>query len=370
MQRVPFKRLRPGMVSAANVFSADGRLLIKADVPLTEHYIQRLSQLEGPSMYVRTPFFEDVCATDIIPEAVRVNFVRVLQQQFLSVQRGAAWDVRCFIELAEKVVTEVSQQADHMVQPTDIRLCNEFVFGHSVNVSVLCTLLGLALGYPQHKLKEVALGGLLHDIGQMKIPPRLLHKSTKLSDIEFSIVQTHAMHGFEILRQSAAGVIPLPVIHMALQHHEKLNGTGYPRQLQKDDIHEYAKIAAVADVYDAMTCDRPYRRANFPHETCLLMAQEMGRQFDADILTTFLSRVAIYPIGSVVLLSTGHIGVVTKEHWNMQNRPTLRLLLGAGCHTLQKKEMLDLREHPKVEIKQVLIEEEVFEVSELVRRQS
>ncbi len=370
MQRTPFDRLRPGMITASNVFSADGRLLIKTDVPLTEPYLQRLLQLGIPSVYTRNSLFEDNCAPELLSEPSRVSHIRNLQQQFLSVQAGASWDARCFIAMAEKNATEVCQNTQFMVQLTDIRLCNEFIYGHSVNVAVLCATIGLALGYPLRKLQELALGGLLHDIGQMKIPSRLLNKASKLSNDEFSLSQTHTTQGFEILRQTGSGRIPLLVMHMALQHHEKVDGTGYPRRLQKNEIHEYARIAAVADVYDAMTCDRPYRRAWFPHEACLLMGRELGRHFDVDILTVFLTRVVIYPIGSVVLLSTGHIGVVIQMHEFMQNRPTVRLILGPGCQTLAQKEILDLREHQEVEIKKVLVEEEVSEVCELVRRQS
>jgi len=273
MQRTPIDRLRPGMITAANVFSANGRLLIKAEVSITEHYLQRLLQIGVPSVYIRNPLFEDDCVPEIISETIRVSHIRTLQQQFLAVQAGTPWDAQCFVEMAERIATEVSKKAQYMVQLTDIRLCNEFVYGHSVNVAVLCATIGLALGYPLRKLQELALGGLLHDIGQMKIPSRLLNKASKLSNDEFSLSQTHTTQGFEILRQTGSGRIPLLVMHMALQHHEKVDGTGYPRRLQKNEIHEYARIAAVADVYDAMTCDRPYRRAWFPHEACLLMGR-------------------------------------------------------------------------------------------------
>lgn len=370
MQRTPYDRLRPGMITAANVFSADGRLLLKTDVQLTEPYLQRLMQLGIPSVYTRNSLFEDNCAPELLSEPSRVSHIRSLQQQFLSVQAGASWDARCFIAMAEKIAIEVRQNTQFMVQLTDIRLCNEFIYGHSVNVAVLCALIGMALGYPLRKMQELALGGLLHDIGQMKIPASLLNKPTKLSSDEFSVSQTHTTHGFEILRQTGSGKIPLLAMHMAFQHHEKVDGTGYPRGLHNKEIHEYAKIAAVADAYDAMTCDRPYRRALFPHEACLIMGRELGRHFDADILTAFLTRVVIYPIGSVVLLSSGHIGVVIKMYEGMQNRPTVRLILGPGCRTLTQKETLDLREHQGVEIKKVLVDEEVAEVCELARRQS
>jgi HD-GYP domain-containing protein (c-di-GMP phosphodiesterase class II) len=148
MQRTPFDRLRPGMITASNVFSADGRLLIKTDVPLTEPYLQRLLQLGIPSVYTRNSLFEDNCAPELLSEPSRVSHIRSLQQQFMSVQAGASWDSRCFIAMADKIATEVRQNTQFMVQLTDIRLCNEFIYGHSVNVAVLCALIGMVLGYP------------------------------------------------------------------------------------------------------------------------------------------------------------------------------------------------------------------------------
>jgi HD-GYP domain-containing protein (c-di-GMP phosphodiesterase class II) len=152
---------------------------------------------------------------------------------------------------------------------------------------------------------------------------------------------------------------------MAFQHQEKPDGTGYPRQLMSAEIHEYAKIVAVADVYDAITSDRPYHRGLFPHEAAMLLAEGMGKQFDVDVLTAFLTRVAIYSIGSVVELSTGEIGVVTNVFWGMQNRPTIRLMLDKNGKPLDRKIIVDLLEHSAIEIERVLGEEDMAELNKM-----
>lgn len=363
MQRISLTHLRPGMVTAKNIFSADGRILISANVELTERYVERLAQFEILSVYIRNPYFEDAVPPEIISESSRVKLIQAVQQQFIAIRENRKWDPAQFVALAEQIVGEVGQNAQSMVQLTDIRLHNEFTFGHSVNVAALCALIGSALKYNRTNLVEVALGGLLHDIGKMKIATDILNKPAKLTVAEYKIMQTHAELGFEILRNSAPHVISLKAIHMAFQHQEKPDGTGYPRQLRGKEIHEYAKIAAVADVYDAVTSDRPYHRGLFPHEAAMLLAEGMGKQFDADVLTAFLARVAIYSIGSVVELSTGEIGVVTNVSLGMQNRPTIRLMLDKNRQPLEKKITVELHKHSAVEIKCVLGEEAVVELN-------
>lgn len=365
MQRISLAHLRPGMVTAKSIYSADGRILLGVNVELTEKYIMRLDQMGILAAYIRNPYFEDALAPEIVPESMRVRLIQIVQQQFLAIRENKPWDVAAFAAGAEQIVGEIEKNPDPMVQLTDIRPHNEFTFGHSVNVAVLCALIGAALNYPRHKLVEIALGGLLHDVGKMKIDPGILNKPTQLTPIEYRIMQTHAEIGFELLRHAGAGMLSLKVMHMAFQHQEKPDGTGYPRQLNNKSIHEYAKIASIADVYDAVTCDRPYHRGLFPHEAALRLAEGMGKQFDANVLTAFLTRIAIYSIGSVVALSTGEIAVVNQTPWGMQNRPIVRLMLDKNKNPVRKKVTVDLRDHPGIDIQCALNENDVNELGKL-----
>ena len=367
MQRVSLERLRPGMLTSENVYTADGQLLLKANAEIQESYLKRLQQIGIPAVYVRNPYFDDATPPDIVDELTRVRLIASLQRQFLLIREGKRWDIHQFIRMAEQIVTEVTLNSRSLVQLTDIRSYNEFTFGHSVNVAVLSAVIGLALGYSPRNLHDVALGGLLHDVGKMRLDVEILNKRGKLTNEEYSIMKTHTSAGFDVLRQAIPRIVPIPSMHMALQHHERPDGAGYPRALHKSDIHEYALIAAVADVYDAVTCDRPYSKGKFPHEACMMMTEAMTRQFDMDVLTAFLTRVAIYPIGSVVLLSTGEIGVVSEIHWGMQNRPTLRLIVDRNKKIVAQVEKIDLRENQEIEIDRVLEEEAVFAIGELYR---
>lgn len=353
------------MLTSENIFTAEGQLLIRANVEITELYIKRLRQVGIPAVYVHNPFFADAVPSDIIDEMTRIRLISSLQKEFLAIREGKPWNVQQFMDMSAQIVTEVTLNSRSLIQLTDTRSYKEATFSHSVNVAVLCVVIALAMDYPPRKMHDVALGGLLHDVGKMLIDPAIVNKRGLLTTAEYEIMMEHVTLGFDILRSAIPRIIPAPVMHMALQHHERPDGTGYPRQLAKSEILEYARIVAVADVYDEVTCDRPYSKARFPHEACLMMADAMNQQFDTEVLTAFLTRLAMYPVGSVVELSTGDIGVVVALYWGMQNRPTIRLMLNSHKKILTKKAMLDLRDHPKVEIRRVLGEEEVFTLSRL-----
>ena len=356
MQRVSLERLRPGMVIASNVYSADGRLLVRSDATISEQYLSRMAKLNITSVYVREPFWVETVKPEIVNEEVRINLIGSLQKLFGSIKHEEPCNAPAFNAMADAIVGEVCNHPQCLVQLADIRLRKEFLFGHAVNVALLCTVIGIDLGYSPQTLHELALGGLLHDIGQMRISPELINKPTALTSSEHLAVQAHTIRGFDTLWQT--GAFSRNTMLMALQHHERINGSGYPQGLHDGEIREMSKIIAVADVYDAMTSDRPHRRGYFPHEACLSMVKEMGILFDTKVLSVFLNRVAIYPVGSVVLLSTGQIGIVTQVLMGMQNRPTVSLM----NRDAKVFSNMDLRNHPEVEILKVLLEEEVFPV--------
>jgi len=157
----------------------------------------------------------------------------------------------------------------------------------------------------------------------MMLPVELLNKKTPLTEEEWQDIQKHASIGFDILRKT----ISLPAAHVAFQHHENYDGNGYPRKISKDDIHEYARIAAVADLYDAITSDRPYRPAMLPHEAYEVILGSRGVKLDPRITDIFLEAVALYPVGTMVLLDNEEIGVVIEVYAKLQMRPVIQIIL-------------------------------------------
>ena len=362
MQRVRVSQLTEGMITARNVFSTDGRMLLAADKEITESYIRRLQEMEVYAIYVRNPLFDDVEIPLVLSEETRNQSMQTVKRAF-EVLRNKRNDVS-FEEIqavSRRIVAEVLRNRRALVHLTEIRSHDDYTFAHSVDVCVLSVLVAVHLGYTEVKLQELAVGALLHDVGKTKIEPDLINKQTALDEDEMAIMRGHTMFGFDILR-SYQGKMTLPSIHIALQHHEKYDGTGYPRGLSKDDIHEYSRIVSIADVYDAVTSDRPYRKALLPHEAYELMLYNGSQHFDPMILPLFLQRIAIYPVGTVVRLNTGDIGVVTSVPPEMPLRPTLRLILDKNRRLYPGVVEFDMQNHLTSFVDQVVDGQELMKL--------
>ena len=362
MQRVRVSQLTEGMITARNVFSTDGRMLLAADKEITESYIRRLQEMEVYAIYVRNPLFDDVEIPLVLSEETRNQSMQTVKRAF-EVLRNKRSDVS-FEEIqavSRRIVAEVLRNRRALVHLTEIRSHDDYTFAHSVDVCVLSVLVAVHLGYTEVKLQELAVGALLHDVGKTKIEPDLINKQTALDEDEMAIMRGHTMFGFDILR-SYQGKMTLPSIHIALQHHEKYDGTGYPRGLSKDDIHEYSRIVSIADVYDAVTSDRPYRKALLPHEAYELMLFNGSQHFDPMILPLFLQRIAIYPVGTVVRLNTGDIGVVTSVPPEMPLRPTLRLILDKNRRLYPGVVEFDMQNHLTSFVDQVVDGQELMKL--------
>ncbi|EAX48365.1 metal dependent phosphohydrolase [Thermosinus carboxydivorans Nor1] len=359
MQRISVAHLQPGMVVAKNVFSAQGQLLLSQGTILTKRYIDRLPLLGITSIYIANPYTDDLEVPETIREETRQQAIATVQQSFAKFRLGRRLDLNALETAAQAIVDEILQNRAALIHLTDIRTYDDYTFGHSVNVSILSVFTGLSLGYARGQLEELALGGMLHDLGKIAIPPAILNKPGKLSAEEMAIMQQHAATGFEILRKQNPE-IPLLAAHIAFQHHERLDGSGYPRGLKGDEIHPYARIAAIADVYDALTSDRPYRRAMPPHEAYEILLVFHNKHFDGAMLDQFLRRIACYPVGSFVQLNSGEVAVVIHVPPDLPLRPTVRLLTDREGRALPQPYEVDLTKELSAFICKVLAEDEII----------
>ncbi|MCX7780313.1 MAG: HD domain-containing protein [Negativicutes bacterium] len=360
MQKFSLARLVPGMVVARDVVGADGRVLIRRGVVLTERYIHRLGQMGIGSIFIRSPLDAELSCPEIIQEETKNRALKTVKQTFAKIQERSAVNAAEFAPIVQDILAELLHNRHTMLHMTDIRTYDDYTFGHSINVSIYAAFVGLAMGLKEHQLKELTLGAILHDIGKMAVPPEILNKPAKLAPDEMEIVKRHSAAGFELLRKN--GEIPLLAAHVALQHQERFDGSGYPRGLKGGNIHPYGRIAAVADVYDALTSDRPYRRGMLPHEAYEYMLSVAGKDFDDQVLAMFFKRIALYPVGTMVRLNTGATGIVTGLTPELSLRPKVRLLLHPDGSVAQDKTEVDLTKLLTVFIAKVCTEEEVMAV--------
>ena len=364
MQRVSVGFLEAGMVAARNVHSAEGRLLVTKDTVLSEAMVANIQKTSLGSIYVRNPLFQDIEAEEVVTEDNRRKAVMALKSAVTAYQKTKVLDIQPLKKVLRELVVEIIRNRDSMIHQLDMRTYQDYIYAHSVNTCVLSVLIAVNLDYPEGKLTDLALGTMLHDIGMMMLPDALLMKMGNLTPEESKQVQQHPEDGFNILR--TVREIPITVAHIAYQHHERVDGKGYPRNLTADKILEFAKVAAVADTFDALVSDRPYRKGMVPHEAYEVMMALADSYVDRDILHLFLTHVAIYPVGSVVQLDNGQHGVVTKVLPRLQTRPQVRLLTDQQGNLLSEQTEIDLTQHLTLMISRVLKEKEVFELGKKV----
>ncbi len=360
MLRISVANLRPGMQVGRNIFNAEGNLMLSQGVCLTDAYIKRLSEIGIVAVYIESAFAGEELpeVPEVLTEATRIDAMTAIQDIFHKLQLTNRVDVGKAKTVAKGIVAEIIANPQVVFHLNDIRLHDDYTFAHSVNVAVLSTIIGSSLGYDEGQLRELAIGALLHDVGKMLVPKEIINKPGRLNAAESEFMRRHSEMGFELLRKEDE--MPLLSAHIAFQHHEKVNGKGYPRALEGDEIHEYSRIAAIADVYDALTSERSYSRASLPHEAHEFLMAGAGSHFDASLLDLFFKHVAIYPIGALVQLNSGEIGVVVQVKPDLHFRPRIRILVDADGKNAKPPREVDMSQHLTAFIERVLSEKEVI----------
>lgn len=358
MRRVSLEYLEPGMKIGRTIYSSDGRPLLVAGMVLNSNYIQRLIDHGVGSVFIKDDLFDEIEEPpDLISEQTRLESVRTVKELFNCLENKKRINIQGVKKTVSNLIDEVLSNREILVNFADIRNYDDYTFSHSVQVCVLSIITGISLGLDQIKLKDLATGALIHDIGKTRVDKDILNKPGDLTPEEFAEIKRHAEHGFEILRANQD--ISLLSAHIAYQHHERWDGNGYPRGLREQEIHLYSRIVAVADVFDALVADRPYRKAYSTNQAVSLMRRMAGSQFEPAILESFLANIAEFPIGTVVALSSGEIGVVVDTNREKPILPVVRVLFNKRSKPLSVVKEIDLTKDSSVHISRVLGEEEV-----------
>jgi putative nucleotidyltransferase with HDIG domain len=332
MRLISISRCQSGMVLAQPIFTDQGAMLLNSDMVLTDNIIERLKQKGVSTLYIRDEATEDIEIQESVSRETRRQAAKLIYQGFNEIIHAEQkWKTRLspatltsFRQAFETILSDLKHNRNAMGLLSDIYVQDNYVYAHSLNVTIYATAVGLELGYNDKELVELGLGAMLHDIGKLMVPKEILHKPGRLTDEEFDEMKKHAEYGFECLRRQPE--ISLLAAHCAYQHHERLDGSGYPRGLKGDEIHKYARLLAVCDVFDALTTKRVYRGAMLPHEAMEIICAGAGDLFEEKIIDAFKKTVAIYPVGLSVTLNTGETGIVVDYNRNLPSRPVVRVL--------------------------------------------
>jgi putative nucleotidyltransferase with HDIG domain len=267
------------------------------------------------------PFAEELPVARQVYKAAKL----IIQQAMDDVRMGRALNMEAVSEVVGRMADSILRNPDALTSLTRLKQFDEYTFFHSVNTSALALSVGRHLGYARAPLLQLGTGMLLHDIGKTQIPIELLNKPGRYEADEFEIMKQHVLRGAEIL-SSSTGLTDM-FLKPTLEHHERVDGTGYPHKRSKQDLSQFGLIAAIVDIYDAVTSDRCYHKGKTPHDTLQLLYR-LGTQGHVDgvLVQQFVQVVGVYPVSSCVVLNTGEAAIVKQFNHEAPIRPLVVLV--------------------------------------------
>lgn len=277
-----------------------------------------------------------------IDRAARICFQskQAVISMFEEARMGKAVDTGGAQKLVEEITDSVARNPGALISLARLKTADDYTYMHSVAVCAMMVALSKQLGLDEAQTRSAGLSGLMHDLGKAAMPMDVLNKPGKLTDAEFSIIKTHPEEGHRLLL-GGSKVDPM-VLDVCLHHHEKMDGSGYPKGLKGDEISLFAKMGAVCDVYDAITSNRPYKTGWDPAESLRKMAEWANGHFDGKIFQAFVKSLGIYPIGSLVRLTSGRLGVVVEQTGKSLTTPTVKVFFSTKSNMRILPEVIDL----------------------------
>lgn len=352
---------KPGMRLGKPIYSSSGQTLVNYHMELTDKMIERLSNMGYEYLYIDDPHTEGIFIEDSIQMetrmALRLSLERILSQ--IASNPAALTDGR--MSVSRLCWDSISMVVNDLKDPRDdtIMLINagsqQQTVGHfmqnAIDVCVYATKIGITQGIQGKDLMALSMGAFLHDIGSLRLSPEILNKPATLTKSEFDHIKRHCELGFDMLKNEPG--IPMTAALCALMHHERIDGGGYPHGLKGPEIHPFARWIGLIDAYDAMTNPRPYRKALLPHEAMEILFANAGTLYDYDKVELFRKKLAIFPVGLSVLLSTGEQGIVSKVNPDCIQRPVIRVLSDPTGAVLKQPYEVDLSQKLHVMIDRI-----------------
>lgn len=328
MRFLSINKVEPGTVLAKPLYGNQGVILLRENVVLTENILSRLKAMGYTGLYIEDEISEGIVIEDVVAEGLKLRTASRLEEII-----NGNGNIAEMFPMIQDIVSSIITNKDVELSMRNLWGHHEYTYLHCVNVAILAVSVGIKMNLPEDDLIYLGTAGMLHDIGKNKIPSSLLDKKGKLSDEEFGILKKHPEFGYDML--TSAQELNSVTRAGVLQHHERYDGSGYPRGLKGNEITLYARILAVADTYDAMTSDRAYRDAYAPSEAVEYLMGNGDQLYDNLVIDAFVKCVTIYPLGSCVELNNGVRAVVVMNYQDCVLRPLLR--------TIESKEMIDLK---------------------------
>lgn len=352
MRLIGVDKLQEGMVVAKTIFRADGSVVINKDAVVKNSFINKLYNMGISEVFIRTEGTENIELEDIVLEDTRNKVNIVMKETMSHIALSEEMDIEYIKELVTKILDEIWDIDIIAKNFIDIKSADDYTVVHCINVGILALITGISLGYNEKQLKILGIGAILHDIGKAKIDESILNKPTKLSNDEFAIMKNHTVKGYEILKRIPN--ISAEICNIALFHHERVDGTGYPYEVRGDAIPEMAKIVSVVDVFDALTSDRAYRSKMEIYMVVDYLQSLKRIQFDSKVVDAFCSNIALYPSGKRVKLNDGQKGFIVVTSRKNLSKPMVMITHGYDSIKKATPYLLNLMEYEDIYVEDVL----------------
>ena len=324
------------MVIDQSLVDQSRRVLIARKTTLDEFMINELRKMRVNGVYIREGEEEPEVDIEIAPEVVAV--IQKLEKddkkkvqlsesvkkrvatgvQFLFTDTGNADFANVANDITNDLMKAIEENDAIAMNVDALKISDEYTFKHSVDVATMAMIVAKQMQWDSKEVYDIGVAGLLHDVGKSKIPEELINKPGRLTDEEFEIMKQHSVFGYRLLKEK--GDLSEDILLGVLQHHEKINGRGYPMQVENKYIGRYARILAVVDVYDALVTERAYKKA-FSQRDAIEIIMSMTEELDINAVKSFLNSVILYPVGSVVQLSNGERARVVENSPGYPMRP-------------------------------------------------
>lgn len=354
-KRIPIEYLEEGMRIGEDVVDSNGTVLIQNNTVINEKHLFHLKLYQILSVVIQD--IPETITNDIPKhsdaqlhdnehsfQAFRSQYSIVeadVRKELHHISSGNPIDMPLLLSKSTSLLNSLRTKSDLFDHLIHLRSNDDYTYTHSLNVSLLCNIFGHWLKWPQEQIDNLTVAGLLHDIGKVKIDTSLLNKPGKLTEEEFKVIKKHTLLGYELVKYQD---IPEDIKYGILMHHEKMDGTGYPLGLTDVRIHDFAKIIAIADIYDAMTSNRSYHKKFSPFKVIQVFEQDSFGLLDTTFLFVFLENIAHNYLGKTVLLSNGEEAKIVFIHNQSPSRPIVQI----------GEVMLDLLTNPSITIEEIL----------------
>ncbi|QZY54151.1 HD-GYP domain-containing protein [Crassaminicella profunda] len=368
MRLIPTRFVKDGMYLAQTLNDMNNRVLLQKGVELSQNLVKKIEGNGIYSIYINDEYSDNEIE-DIISPRLRNTAIKTIKDTFNHLNKymnqnnntiaakrlkdTGEKNIQSLNKISKEITEEVFDSGNVLINLVDIKSLDNYTYQHSVNVAVLSLILGIEIGLNKNELYDLCIGAMLHDVGKAFIPKEILLKRGMLTAEEFKIIKQHSKKGYDYLKENYELNANIKLI--AYQHHEKVDGTGYPNGYKEDKINKLAKIVAITDAYDAMVSDTPYKPAVAPNEALEFIMGSAGRYFDFQMVKLFAKKVIPYPVGSMVKLSNGEIGVVEEIQSEFPLRPKVKVVK-------QRAVTVEMKTVDLMKEKNVVIEELIYEV--------